>query len=966
MSTTVGHIRGIVTLDTSGYKAKSAETRADAKTLKADVEAQKPKLDADAAPFVEAVAKAEAAQASLNAKVEKTITGLELKMAAAADAQETALGRVRTAQAALDALRSAENVPAERLTAAEEKLAAALRGVAAAERNAADITAQLTAARTQAIPVVEQEAEAEDEAAAATVAHTAAKLGLVKAIGALPAILAAVGAATGAAALLPAVGVAVAAAMILKSNEAVSDSYSDLAGQIVRDAQAMAAPLEGDLVDAAGEFALAWSELRPEVRQLFADASPAIAELTRGVTGFARGAVPGMAEAVSRSGPIVEGWGDLFTEVGEGVGEFFENATNDAESTGRVVSDFGGVLRSVLGGTGTLFQSATTAFAPYSAQFSALVQQAISLLTQLADGALPALMSSAGLVMDVLSGVLDLIEPISGAVGTSIGVVLSAAAAWRIYSGALDLVAKASVASALTSTVVAATPLPDKMDKAGKATGAAAGAMGMLTKAASPLGIALATVGVLAGTYLTQQQAIEKGADSFVQNLLKGGDAARAQMQEFRAATDQLARLKAARDAWANSPDAIAAGADDVQLGKMNDAIFEQQQAVDAATTAWNEHLAELGPVQRTQAELNLAVAQYGKSSSEAEAAGAAYRSEVEKQEQAQRDAAAATQSHTDKIAEQLGMTMAASAAGLNYESSLLNTERAQKAAADATREHGAGSLEARTANNAYATQLLVTVDALGKKVAAENAGKSASEVARLVTEAQYKEILRLAGAAGNDAPAALRNMIASMDAATLASMGVTARVNETGQAVYSLPGGKEVVLTGDNTDAVRKIQEVNDKQLLAKTLFINVVTRADSKVAAANSADPGMNDGGWVPGDGPDRDDRLVPLTSKEFVVNRRAAAKWGRFLEAINQANGGDVRIPETDLARVPMARMPSTATSTPPGIAGGDGAALFGSAAPGRTTNVYVNMHAIKTLPTAKELRDVLHDAEVIYDE
>lgn len=966
MSTTVGHIRGIVTLDTAGYKAKSAETRADAAKLKADVEAQKPKLDADAAPFVEAVAKAEAAQSALSDKVAKTVSALELRMAAAADAQETALGRVRTAQAALDALRSKENAPAERITAAEERLAAALRGVAAAERTVTDITAQLTAAREQSTAAVEQEADSESKGTAATVAHTAAKLGLAKAVTALPAILAAVGVATGAAALLPALGVAVAAVMILKSNKQVSDSYSDLAGQIVTDAQAMAGVMEDDLVDSAGAFADAWSDLRPQVRQMFADASPAIAELTRGVTGFARGAVPGLAEAVSRSGPIVSGWADLFTDAGEGLGDFFDNATSDAESTGRVVSDFGDVLRSVLGGTGTLLQSTASAFAPYSAQFSALVQQAMNLLTQLADSALPALMSSAGVVMDVLSGVLGLIEPISGAVGTSIGVILSAAAAWKVYSGALDLVAKASVASKLTETVVAATPLPDKMDKAGKATGAAAGAMGMLTKAASPLGVALAATGILAGTYLLQQQAIQENGQAFARAILAGGDAARNAMGQYREAADRLARLTAERDAFLNAPDSDIAGAGSTALGAMNDAIFEQTEALKARQVEWEKELATLGPVQRAQAEVNMAIAQFGPESAEAQAAGAAYRSEVAKQEQQQRDAAAATQSHTDKIAEQLGMQLSAASAALGYEASLLNVERAQKNAADAAKTHGANSLEAREADNTYQQQLLLTVDALGKRVAAENAGKSASEVARLVTMAQHDEILRMAAAAGDAAPAALMEMVASMDAATLSALRVTGRVNEAGQAVYQLPNGKEIVITGNNADALAKIDAINAATVRDKFFTVVMGMSMDAGgalIAGSNrsaNAASGLNDGGWVPGNGPDRDDRMLPVTSREFVVNRRAAAKHGPLLEAINAANGGDVKIPDSALARLPMPLLPANAPQP-----GTDGASLLG-AAPGRTTNVYVTMHSVKTLPTAKELRNVLHDAEVLYDE
>lgn len=863
MSTTTGHIRAIIEADNAQAKAVFRETRREARAMREDVERQKPKIDADTRPFLDAITRARAAASVLDNSLTKT-------------AQSAA--RAFTLSSA----------------------AVAAGGLVAAG-----------------------------------------------AVGALP------------------VAMAAAAALLLKNNEAVSDSFSNLAADIVDDARSMAAPLEGDLVEAAASFGSAWRDLRPEIRQMFADTSPAIRELTRGATDFARNAVPGMADAVSRSEPVFVSLRKVAGDTGQGVGDFFRNVSTDTHSTGRTLEAFGGVARTALGGTGTLVQQLATNFAPYSAQFESLLSEAITLVTRLSGSALPVLADSLGVTMDVLSGLLNILEPVSDEVGTGIGIVLSGAAAWRLYGAALDVVTRLNPVPVIARASEALSGgFATGASKAQAGATGAATAVGTLTKAMSPLGIALAATGVILGTYLLEQNAIDKNADAFVQGILKGGDAARKTMDNFRQAADQLAELKRQRDAWNATQDAIAAGADDVRGGQMNDAIYAAEEQVNRTKKAWDDYLASVGPVERAQAQLNMAIAQFGSDSETARAAGVALRQELDKQAASQKQAADATRTHSEQLAEQLGLMLQAAGANNAYEGQLLGVEQAQKNVNDAVRQHGRDSLEARQANNAYEAQLLSAVDALGRKVAAENANADAATVSRRVTEAQYGEILRLAGAAGNDAPAALRNMVAGMDAATLAAMGVTARVNEAGNAVYRLPNGKEIVLTGNNRDAVAKIQEVNDKQLHSKTLWINAVVRADSKVAADFGVG-GMNSGGWVPGNGPDRDSVPTVLTPGEFVVTRKAAARWGALLESINADGGGTQKMPAPALANLPTPRMPMAASTALP-VARAAAASGPAQTSGGTTVvkNFNITQNAIPGIQTMRQLEDLMHEAEVLY--
>ncbi|GLZ34899.1 hypothetical protein Lesp02_70860 [Lentzea sp. NBRC 105346] len=986
MTTTVGHIRGIITGDTSGLKAATRDARKDAREMKADVERQKPDIDANEKPFVAAVARAEAAKNALDDKIRKTITTLEANLQKAGDAEETALGRIRVAQAALDAVRDKSPEATDRITAAEERLAKAQRDLIAIQRDTSVMTDRLAQQRLKLVAVEDQlaaereeaartaskaadaeeevadgadkSAKANDKAASSTAKHTSALNKLTIALFASHGAMLAGGLVAGAAvAALPVAAVA-AAAVLLSSNQRVANSYTNLAAVVVDGAREMAAPLEDDLVHASEELATTWMRLKGPMASIFSDSQPAVRELSRGVNEFALNAVPGMADAVHRSEPVMIGWRKLFADTGAGIGDFFRNISSDTQSTGRNIEAFGQIIRTVLAAAGNLLQQLSSNFAPHAAQFALVFQQIMDVVTKFAAGALPVLSDALGVTLDVLQAVLSVVEPISGALGSMTGVILTAAAAWKVYSAAIMLVSKVPLASALTASTAAAAPAGGILARLGLgASGAAAGATA-LTGALSPLGIALGATGLIMGAYLLEQQKIDRGADAFAQGILKGGDAARKTVDDYAALQNGLAALIKKRDDYLK---AQGASPDDANLGQMNDQIAAMTANVTRATEKWNEYLASVGPVERAQAQLNLAIARHGKDSPEAARAAAIYRDEVQKQEAASRAASDAVKTHTDRVADQLSMMLQAAGASVSYDAALLSLESAQKNLNQAIKEHGPTSLEARTADNQYQQQLLLTVDALGKKVAAENEGKSAAEISTLVTQAQYGEILRLAAAAGDNAPAALTKMISHMDGATLAAMGVTVRVNEAGDAIITMPDGKEVKITGDNAKAMAAIAEVNAAAVREKTLYLNIITRADKP--AVDWLTGGLNDGGWVPGSGPDEDDRLVPLTSKEFVVNRRAAAKWGPFLEAINKANGGDVKLPDSVMSRVPDLAVSSPSIPTPRAARSSGGGEFGGgmSSSPAKVDNRQFHFHEVKSLPSKKWLRDTLDDIE-----
>lgn len=145
-----------------------------------------------------------------------------------------------------------------------------------------------------------------------------------------------------------------------------------------------------------------------------------------------------------------------------------------------------------------------------------------------------------------------------------------------------------------------------------------------------------------------------------------------------------------------------------------------------------------------------------------------------------------------------------------------------------------------------------------------------------------------------------LMKVVSGLTETQIAASGATVRFDDLGNAVISVPGQKDVVVSAETQQANGNIREVigSIAAVQGKTVYINVVTTgiasAASAVAAAAAnaaaAVPRRNKGGLVPGSGPDVDSTLIAATPKEFVVNRKATAKHLPLLMAINKDAGGD----------------------------------------------------------------------------
>jgi hypothetical protein len=648
------------------------------------------------------------------------------------------------------------------------------------------------------------------------------------------------------------------AAAALSSNAEVSDSFGNLADNVVSDVKAMTAPLADDMVGAANDLGRAWTDILPGMRAVFADPAmgKGVREMSTGIGDLARNAMPGFLTAVQRSGPVMTGFKNLLGDTGRGLSDFFTNVSESSEDTGVVVTGFGSIIRTTMADLGSIVSSASSAVAPEMGKISELFDKTTGSAAGLAEGGLPILTSAVGATVGVLNSALGVLEPISSQLGTGVGMALAAAGGWKVLTGAGNKFTELDLGGRLERTALSAGVLTEGLTGSAGAGEKVASAGSKVGQVLNKVGAALPLVGagaVLLGLAMEaagqgMQNAIERGNGLGV-SLIKGGkdaETARSKLAELTEENGRLATRMTELSALVSSPEGHAYRE---ELGRTRTQLNENNGTLDAAKKKYEEIRATLGGADLAQVKYNEAVAKHGETSIEAAAAGVAWRKALDDERQKQDAASRATQTHTEKLIEQQTAMLGSVGAGLNYEASLLAVETAQKAASEALTTYGADSMQGREAVLAYEQSILAAVSAIGEKTAAETTSLSPSEQSRAVAAAQAGEILRLADAAGNNAPAALLRMVAGLDATTLASLGVTATVNETGQTVLNLPGGKTIVLQGNNDDAMAKIREVEAKELAGKTLWITAVMRNDSKVAAdfgvGGSARGGHLDGG-------------------------------------------------------------------------------------------------------------------------
>lgn len=246
-------------------------------------------------------------------------------------------------------------------------------------------------------------------------------------VGASAAATAAVTGATLAAPLLFA-GIATAA---VASNAKVQASYTALGRDIKTTLTGDAAPMADALVGASDRIRGAVGELRPEMQRAFAGSVPLVDSLTGGVIKFAQNAMPGMVNSIERAEPVFDGMESFLGSAGRAVGGFVDEASKGSVAAGQGMVHLGTLAEEVLPRAGTLIADLTGLWAEHGDQTARVIGGLIGLVTDLGGDAMPLMSGSVGVALDVLEGILGVIEPMSGVLGPLIGMWLTFGAAMR-------------------------------------------------------------------------------------------------------------------------------------------------------------------------------------------------------------------------------------------------------------------------------------------------------------------------------------------------------------------------------------------------------------------------------------------------------------------------------------------------------------------------------------------------------
>lgn len=872
---------------------------------------------------------ASAAKAAANAR----------KIEASRKAEEDAAGKVRVAEAALEALRGKEGVTDAQLVRATEALAAARR------KHDSQIQTTLRL-QQEAVLLKEQEAAATERAAAAVEAkaakdeQAAAKLrakAVAEALAAREAergnrsVLAFTGSLIGAGVAGGVAGTAIAAglvgvpvvlagiaiAMQRTSNDMVR-TWTDTTSELADGAEDVTAPLRDELVLAADQVTAGFRRMRPELKAMAADAGPSITMLVDGVVRLSTNALPGMRKSVQESGQAVAGLNALMDHAGRGASDFFAEITEGAPAAGRSAGELGLMLEDLLGFGGRIVAMLANDFQGTFADARVVIDQTTDAAESLGEGAFPALASTGSTVLGVLSSILDILGPMAPAIGTVVGVMLSARAGAAIFGAAGDVVGRVG----------------DRM----QATEQKSGRLGSSVRG---LGTALSFIGpygAIAGAALFGVAAGAEAAfgsvDELTAKLMAGG-----------AAAEQASMKLGQNEVALNALTSFGKKVGELFVPSMSQATVEIAKQREAMTVLQRAQV----DASAASANHSLAIDRFGKNSEQAQNASAILGLRQQQLRDAQYEAARATQTLVDRMQEQLNLSLTLAGSNLALRMSTTSYQQAQKNLNDVLKTGTASELEIKAAKEQVESAGQNLIIAAGKEAAAHYANQQSVDAQTASLKAQQAKAIELASTMEGPLPLALQTVIANMDDTALAANGVTKTVDGAGNAVYRLPPGKTMEIKA-NDHATKIIDHVQHKLDNMRdrwvNVFINEVIGNSTRNDNPHNLPLPLPTGGVQPraDGGAFKANQLLKVGERgeEYAMfpadgHMFTAAETRAIDQMMNrsQSTGGDVSVPRGDAS-----------------------SAAAGSN--GRSVHIgELHLHEVKSLPSKQWIRNQLHD-------
>jgi hypothetical protein len=600
------------------------------------------------------------------------------------------------------------------------------------------------------------------------------------------------------------------AAMAQSSNQQMAESYSQLWNQVKNQVRDASDVLADDFIAGAEQLGRTMNTLKPQLAAGFAAAQPAVEDLVDGTDRLARQALPGVVTGAKAAHLATGGLADGMDHAGRGVAKFFTESAQGAAAGGDAFRAFGQIVERLGEFAGRILADLANSSVQMWPAVTGAVDATAGAVENLADHALPGLASGAAMSLNALTLLLNLVNLLIGALGPAAPAVLTFLTALKL----LDMVSFGGVHG--------------RWDSFKRSIGDAPGVAGKAKAGFVGLASTLGPVGVLAGV-----AAI--GLDAFSRSQQRAAEREHtlsAALRESKGAIDDNVKAKLASMA---ADDGYLAAADKLGISAktFTDALAGNKQALDLVNGAMENAKQQLNELSgeeirggggggRAKAINKI---RFALENNQSALAGAA---ENERLYADATNNSTAANSALKQSIDMLQETLAGLAdKNLAYRNAVNATADAQRAADDALKEHGKKSEEygdaLRGVEGAMIRQATAARDmAVASSTATTEAGK-AGEGQR----AYAAEVIKMAAAAGEAAPPALRQMISGLSATELAAAGATSTISKTGETVYHLPGGKTITIAADDQASARaRAIEAQIAALKNKTVEITVNER--------------------------------------------------------------------------------------------------------------------------------------------
>jgi hypothetical protein len=157
-------------------------------------------------------------------------------------------------------------------------------------------------------------------------------------------------------------------AYALRADKDIKSAFNRMKGNIGSTVKSAAQPIREHLIGAMDKVGVAVRQMEPALASAFRAAGPLIDDMAGAFGDFARSALPGMISALRNAQPVMDGFRQAMSLIGDGFGEMFRIMTQGeaGKALGQVWSDLGYELRGFLVSLGefisTAAQSGTATF----------------------------------------------------------------------------------------------------------------------------------------------------------------------------------------------------------------------------------------------------------------------------------------------------------------------------------------------------------------------------------------------------------------------------------------------------------------------------------------------------------------------------------------------------------------------------------------------------------------------------